>query len=297
MKLPALSRCLFWSLLASAVLFSACRDEDNEPTAVFSAAEDEALASGETEAVDNLADDVLGALYSQTSGKTASGDTLLTELLPDCATLLLDSIHPDLPYFQFTIDFGEENCLCKDGILRRGRILVTASGRFREAGSQRVVTFQDYVAQDRYQIEGRRTVTSQGANADGQFVAEVKVENARFEHLENGRSLSWNAQRTRTLIAGAETVALTDNVYRVEGTASGTTFSGESFTSEINTPLRYRLECFGNRSARHAVSGEVRIESAGNTLRLDYDPNGQAACDRQAEMQFNDRPPRIISLR
>lgn len=285
-------------IVAAGLLLPACKQETDQPKEVVDAAQDEALASSETEEMYNLADDVAAELNATTFGKSAT-DTVESALVPPCATVMLDSVDTagGAHYYRYTIDFGSENCLCRDGIYRRGRIMVERHGRYRREGATTRVRFDDYVADDVYAVSGERLTTSQGRNAAGHYVHTVEVRDARFEALETGRVLTWNASRRRELIEGGDNADPLDNVYRITGGASGNGFSGNDFTTEIETPLLYRLSCIDNRSARHPVSGRTIVRSGGNIITIEYDPNGDAACDRLATIQFNDRPPRTRSLR
>ena len=52
--------------------------------------------------------------------------------LSECATVTLDTtVFPR----ELTIDFGKENCLCRDGKYRRGKIIISFNGRYRHPGT------------------------------------------------------------------------------------------------------------------------------------------------------------------
>lgn len=107
---------------------------------------------------------------------------------------------------QLVIDFGPSNCLCPDGRLRRGKIIVnfTTDTPTRRAGA--VVTRDNYFVNDN-QHTATRTFTNTGS---GSFT--VDVANASIVRANNGGTHSWTANWAFTQTEGYGTAAITDDV-------------------------------------------------------------------------------------
>lgn len=96
-----------------------------------------------------------------------------------CATITFDTAASPKT---LTIDFGTTDCLCGDGNYRRGKILVSWTGPYRDSGSVRTITFDQYFV-NYNQLQGTKTVTNNGTNGSGHPTFTVTV---------NG-SVTWDA--------------------------------------------------------------------------------------------------------
>ncbi len=261
------------ALLSFGLLMTSCKKDDQtiiEDTDT-SSAEYDALAEGIFNDVGNITDEA----YYLNSGnyKSTDGDTLF---LGQCATVILDTVV--FPH-ELTIDFGEENCLCLDGRYRRGKIINTFTGRYREPGTVLTHGFDGYFVNDN-KVEGSRVLTNMGYNEDGNLWFTIEIEGL-ITLAENGGIISWNASKEREWVEGSNTWNRWDDVYHITGTADGVRVSGQSWTKEIIIPLRRELVC------RFFVSGSVEIIPEERPARLlDY---GDGQCDNLATVTINGR--------
>jgi hypothetical protein len=188
-----------------------------------------------------------------------------------CATVTHDSASNPR---KITIDFGTTNCMCKDGKNRRGKIFVTYTGRYRDAGTVITTTFDGYFVDDN-QVKGTRTVTNNGLNGAGRPTFNVSVNGSII--LSGGRgTITHTSTRTRTWAAGYNTAAIADDVYEINGSSTTIGPKGDEFTATIRKGLRIELSC-GN-----IVSGiidYVRKGSKNANASIDY---GNGDCDRMA---------------
>ncbi|MFN3874792.1 MAG: hypothetical protein ACK4L7_02625 [Flavobacteriales bacterium] len=169
-----------------------------------------------------------------------------------------------------TIDFGDVNCTAGNGRSRRGRILVSYTGRYRDPGTVITITPEDYHVNDNH-VTGVKTVTNMGLNANDQPWFTVSMDGA-ITAADGSWTATHQAQRTRTWIEGFDTPALQDDVYEITGSGSGVNRNGVSYTSEITQALRVELGC-----AWRMVSGRVTITPSGRLPRtIDY---GDGSCD------------------
>lgn len=197
-------------------------------------------------------------------------------------------------YFPVTVtyDFGA-GCTGADGRTRSGQIIVTHTGRYRDAGSVMTVLPVNYVVDGRA-IEGTKTVTNNGRNGQGNLSYTVAIAQGEVT-FPDGTSRTLNATWTREWIAGEGTTVhdlgvagLLDDVWLISGSATGTRRGGQIWSAVITTPLRRELSC------QNIVSGVVEISPDGRATRtLDY---GNGDCDRIATMTVNGNT-RTIMLR
>lgn len=189
-----------------------------------------------------------------------------------CATVTHDSTANPR---KITVDFGTTNCLCNDSKNRRGKIIITYTGRYRDPGTVITTTFDNYFVDDN-EVKGTRTVTNSGLNSQGQPTFTISVNGSVI--LSGGRgTITHTASRTRTWIAGFNTPRnLQDDVYLIDGSTTTVGPKGDEFTCTIRTSLRVEFSC------HNIVSGiidYVRKGSRNGSASINY---GTGACDRVA---------------
>jgi hypothetical protein len=276
-------RSLALACLASGMLVATgCqRDADQVAPDDITSAEDRSEDNIET-ALSSDAMQAAGPVDPHTPGSGyASTDAEFRARFGNCATRSYDFVARTL-----TLDFGPTNCLCADGRYRRGKILVrfTTDVLTRRAGA--VVTRTNYFVNDN-QHTATRTFTDLGS---GSF--SVDVADASIIRANNGGTHSWTANWTFSRTAGFGTSQVSDDAYRVTGSANGTNRRGVTYTTVIQTPLIKRGDCL-----KYFVAGTVSItNSNGRALLLNYDPSGTQDCDRIASVTVNGRT-RTITLR
>lgn len=204
----------------------------------------------------------------------------------NCATLRVDTLGSPFPIL-FTLDFGETECLCDDGRLRKGSIIYELSGFYRMTGTTVKVSTDDYFV-DGYKVVGSRITTNLGKNSNDLPEFSIQVSDAEITTPE-GETITWNCDRTRTWAEGSETgfftkdtvnggvlgwAGLLDDVYEITGLASGTTRDGRAYTATITSPIRVELDC------KWITSGEVELKPDELLTRtLNY---GDGTCDDAA---------------
>jgi len=264
MKDQLLKRVLVIGLIS--LVMVGCRKKD-EPDKDTGTASDNALAEGTFNDVSNIADEAAsGTMDSYKVGSDAS-------ILGNCATISFTSTATDTT---MTIDFGTVNCLCKDGRYRRGKIMVTWSGAYKDAGHVHTITFDNYFVNNN-QVLGSKTVTNTGLNNAGNISYDISVNGTVI--LSNGKTVTWTSQRVREFIEGSATTTRFDDVYLVTGSANGSTSQGHSFTATIINPVRIEVAC------HYIVSGTIEFSPSGKAMRtIDF---GSGACDALATVTIN----------
>lgn len=233
----------------------------------------EVATANDSEESESVSDEV-GAITDQAYkgnsivGRSSAQESQL-DALSNCAVITIDTIsNPHI----MTIDFGTTNCLCNDGKYRRGQIIVSFTGNYFAQGSVKTTTFNNFFRNDN-KIEGTRTVTNLGLNANGNMAWSVSAVNMKVTRT-NGQFHTWNSERTRTMVAGYNTTSWNDDQYLITGNGSGVNANGLSYSANITTPLHRALSCHWIDSGVIAFT-----RSNGSTRTINF---GSGTCDDQA---------------
>jgi hypothetical protein len=258
------------SVVCSALLFSSCKKDSAKDSDVESA-QDNALAEADYNDVTTITDQAaLGGSVNMRVAGDASASREDGSLGSGCATVTIDTV--STPH-AVTIDFGTTNCVCNDGRSRRGKIIATYTGRYKESGTVITISFNNYFVNDN-QITGSKKITNQGLNNSGNLVYKIEV-NGSIIKANSGGTITWISTRQREWLAGSSTpLLLSDDVYSITGSASGTTAKGKAYTITITKALVRKMSC------RWFESGTLDVTPEGKPTRtLDY---GTTGCDANA---------------
>jgi len=266
------------SLALAVLTFSSCRKEESITAEMLQTASNNSMAELYDNDVQNMVDEAAssGALQTYKMDEDAG-------LLSTCASVSRDTI--SFPRI-VTIDFGTTNCTGNDGRTRRGKIVASYSGAYRDAGTVITITYDNYFVNDA-QVSGSRIVTNTGTDSLGFLQFDVQA-SIQIDLPNGGGTISRTSSRTRSWIAGSATSIRTDDVYSITGTASGINASGNSYSVLVIEPLIRNLAC-----RRHFTQGVIQIDVSGRpSRRLDY---GNGSCDDIAVLTVNGRT-RTINL-
>lgn len=185
----------------------------------------------------------------------------------NCATITIDTTsNPKV----IVIDYGSTNCLCDDGKNRRGAIVTTFTGPYRQAGTVITHTPQNYYVND-YKIEGTKIVTNNGNDSNGDPFFTVDIDGTITK--PTGEVFTYTSDRIRTWVAGDNTpLNIFDDQYEITGTASGNNAQGGSYTINTVSPILFKVGC------KWPVSGQLNIDlsSLNHDIGVDY---GNGNCD------------------
>jgi hypothetical protein len=277
---------VFSILVAAMIFLVAC--EENEPVETIDVltAEDDAVMDIAFDDVFSEVDAVMNTM--DMIGYEMPGLKSVLEGYQTCKVITVeqpeDSFWPRI----ITIDYGEG---CKTGKrTRKGKIIITVSGPMWEEGSTRVVTLEDFYVND-HKIEGLRTVTNKGRHLEGDYEGKIYFSIL----LEDGKvitpdnfEITKEVDRTRTFVEGEESKWDTrDDIWYIEGIASGVNRNGVAYTREITSPLWKEIGC------RFITQGTVLISREGRPdAILDY---GEGECDPHATVTIGEET-RTINL-
>jgi hypothetical protein len=263
MKLKTISITAFSFLAAGALFFTACqRDRDTDTT------EGQDIAFFEK----NTDDD-----FNLTEQASTGNISSFKKSRGACDVITFDTLSTPK---KITIDFGSANCLCGDGKNRRGKIIRTFTGKFKDVGSVHTVTYDNYFVNDN-NLKGVKTITNNGPNSAGNLTYNIDVKDTVIKANGAGTA-TWMSNRVREYFDGYNTPIWSDDKFRITGSASGTRANGNSFSMNITTPIIVDLSC-----PARIISGVVSIQPQGKALRtLDY---GNSTCDNQATVTINNK--------
>ena len=276
-------RTLAYAALASGLLFTASCQRTEVAADDLTSAEDQGQGDEENAATADLVEAAAPQDAAASASPAIVGAAELRSLTAGCFTRTYDAATRTL-----TLDFGLTNCLCADGRYRRGQITAVFSGPYRQAGAVVTINRTNYFVNDNQHL-GTRVITNLGS---GSF--DLNVQNASIIFANNGGTTAWSSQRRYTRTTGFGTPSILDDAYSITGALTGTNRRSVTYTATIKSPLikKFALGC-----ARHFVAGTVEItNSKTQTLLINYDPSGTAACDNVATVTINGRT-RTIHLK
>lgn len=260
-RFPNVNVILFLALILAVQV--SCRKED-EPDRESDTAVEFAAADNSFNDVSAIADEAYGG--NMNGFRHSSGNGTLS----NCATISIDTaVSPRI----LVVDFGTSDCLCKDGNYRRGKIIVTWNGAYRDSGSVHTITFDGYHVNFN-KVMGTKTVRNMGLNTAGNLVFSVTVNGSiewSTDYFAGGGTGTYTSTRTREWIAGSSTFNVLDDVYLISGSASGTTRTGTSYTMSTSAPLKKEI------GFRHFTDGVLNFQPGSKPVRsIDYGyVNGQ----------------------
>ena len=253
------------ALCSIAILLYACKDENviNIPDLASTQATQDHLFAEQT--FSDVGRIVKEGFLESGVNKSCASYNLINDNTVDVDTLI--------------INFGTTNCL-QNGKLRKGKVVSTYSGKYRDSLAVITTTFDNYYINNNL-IQGERVVTNQGRNMDGNMCFTITVNNASI--VTNDGVINWSSSRTREWISGIDTYGnITDDRYKITGSASGNGINNNSFSMEITDTLNIDLGCLPSCVIK---SGTAKILPNGYTDRIiNY---GDSLCNCNFDITIN----------
>lgn len=225
---------------------------------------------------------------ANTDGKTSVNSAWSAATGDSCMVITVSTTNGGFPK-TMVIDFGSTNCTGVDGKERRGKVIAEIDGKYRDPGTTVSITTENYFVNE-YGVDLTKTVenvTTSGNNPTYRVNVSAKIETPDDETIE------WVSQRDREWIEGSETglwtyvdstqswtwtgiSGITDDVWLITGSGSGTNSEGRDFTIDITTPLRVQWCNYIVEITKGVL--EIQPEDL-KTRTVDY---GDKTCDNKA---------------
>jgi hypothetical protein len=256
----------FLALISASILFYGCKNEDIISTPELTntqSCQDNLIAESIFNDVGRIVEE--GFLVNSQS-KSCPGYNLI-----NTDTLNIDTL---------IIDFGNTDCL-SNGKLRKGKIISTYNKKYLDSLSVINITFDNYYVSGNL-VQGERIIKNQGKNNNGNMWFIIEVNDASI--ITSNGTINWQSNRQREWINGQDTyLDMSDDTYKVTGTASGNGINNNSFTMTINKPLNMDLSCMPSCIVN---SGTAKISPNGYADRIiNY---GDSLCDCNIDVIINE---------
>jgi hypothetical protein len=176
-----------------------------------------------------------------------------------------------------TIDWGNANCDCDDGKQRRGKIITSFTGKYRDSGTVITHTPVDYYVNDN-KISGTKTVTNKGLNSSGKPYFTISVNGTVT--MSDGEIFTYTSDRVRTWTAGHGTLLyFLDDEYDITGSANASSTNGNGYVATITSALHVKVGC------PYIMSGILEFTPTGKLMRtINY---GNGTCDNTFTVTIN----------
>ncbi len=270
MKAIYLKRCILAIAIIGIVMNSCKKDNLGSDNA----AQDYTTADAIFTEAHNIADEA-----EQSGTVSLKEDEFMGIASGNCAVVTKDST-TTLGNRLITVDFGS-GCQGFDGRTRRGKVLISYTGRYKDSGTVVTIHFDGYSVNgntvDNNSVKTITNTTAGGGNPKRNVSVSGRIT------LANGKgTIVWTANRVREFLVGSNTPLWSDDVYVISGNSSGTTASGKSFSAYITSPLRKDFGCAANR--RGFTAGSIDINVAGKLRIVDF---GNGTCDNEFTITLN----------
>jgi hypothetical protein len=242
-----------------------------------SCSDDEALMDNEAEEAEmaelvsvgeNESDDVLEVLNQVEMSLGSDEAGRVSEL---CAVITNDTENHIL-----TLDFGS-GCVGPYGHTRSGKIIIAYSGTINDGISNRIITFENYVVNNRA-VTGSIELRDITVNEDETISSTKKLVGLTIT-FPNGQSVRYTGSRTRVWTDGVRDGDPFNNKFRITGSVEGVWSNGRTFTHRIVEPIIADWSCAATGGFAR-IAGVVEIERLrGFVKRLRRINYGDGACD------------------
>jgi len=262
------------------MLFASCEKEDSMPSTQLNETEETSQEVDLTSTLEDIDEVTLTGFQ-----RNGFGNRSLVTLEEDLCEKVKIEWMPNAK--KMIIDFGA-GCTSPRGVTRKGKIIVTYTGRYWEPGSKITSTFENFYINDR-KIQGTRIITNEGFNEKDNFFT--------FKTIVEGGKIIWPDGTFRTFESRhVRRVFLPRGdggiIYKVSGGSKGINRMGNEYVVEITSPLVFVERCIrsGNRIPSEGVLS-LKVESRGE-MKIDF---GKDTCDREVSITKGGET-KVISL-
>jgi hypothetical protein len=267
------TKTLFIFLALSGFALISCSKTEPIDVKATDAADDVVLSEALYD--DAFASLEIATVFAEVGKKSAS-------VLDSCPLITITSAGQEFWPRNIVIDYGT-GCTGLFDVVRSGKILITLSGPRGTAGSERVLTFDNYYVNGA-KVEGTFTIENLGLNNSQNAVFGLSLTGGKIT-FPDSKVITREFTREREYIAGYGTWNPWDDKCLITGMASGTNLDGKSYTLTIVNALEWQAAC------QFLVRGTIGFDVEGiDPFELDY---GAGECDAFATLSRGDETKEI----
>jgi hypothetical protein len=245
------------------LLFAGCQKETVKNDTSPATSEETAVVSEQTFIdINTIADDVfsLSGLKTTPTGLTCPAVSWSLNALP----------------FSVTLDWGT-GCTGLEGIYRKGKMTISLTGKMNELNSTATFAFDNFYT-DGHKVTGVHRITYSGLNTGNSWPRYQIFTEARIDFAD-GKFITYRANYWRLFSEGSNTNSASDDVWRIEGTSSGTTVDGKAWEATCSSALVKPMSC------RWFTKGILVVTPQGEpAITVDF---GDGTCDNKATVTKN----------
>ena len=196
-----------------------------------------------------------------------------------CPTYLLKNTIP-ADDDTIIIDFGNGIPACiNNNKIESGKIIIIYDDNYYSEGTTITSSFDNYYL-DNSLIQGYITIKNKGINDNDNMVFDFEIEDATINTSIG--LINWNAELKKEWISGDSTLEKSDDIYRITGEANGIGRNDNSFSVDIQEPLKAEISC---QTSCIIKEGEAKITPSGYQERvINY---GDSICNCNFEINHN----------
>lgn len=267
-------------VVSGALLLDSCSKSNDGPSLSSTDTQNvnsEAASDSFSSDVTDMSTVAVGGMSSSTyTGGRVEGSIDTLKLIDDrfkCAIFtLVRTGNKDNPAGVITIDFGA-GCTDSRGVTRKGKIIVTYSGKRFVPQSKIVTTFSGY-SRNGVTVEGTHTLTNVQTSVTDFPKYTVVIAGGKITFTD-GLVITREQAFTYEWQRGANPTQ-DKLVNQSGGTASGVNKNGKNYTMSITADLVYSVPCAISNKVFIAVSGTKSFIVDGKVYVVDY---GTGSCD------------------
>lgn len=251
-------------MLMAAFSFTSCQKDDEQDPIISQTVEDSDVDSYYDDVMTE-ADDVTmtdGTKDSQMMYATLGGSGTRTRKTTWDGNCRVDSVT-----YQDYVNPNSRFERVKNGI-----IIIRTCGQYNGFEFERTITFKNFTINGNL-IEGTKVIRK-----TAEHVYQITLTDGKITFTD-GTTYTRNVERTRTWVNGYDTpFNIWDDVYTLEGTATGINRHGNAYTHQIKSALMIKFSC------RWIVQGIIDITVGDKQASIDY---GNGDCDNLAYVTVN----------
>lgn len=179
-----------------------------------------------------------------------------------CSTITYDTAsNPDTLF----IDYGTTNCLCNDGLMRRGLIKIAFTGDYTDSLTNHNIISSNFAVND-FVLSGNLISYFNDYSHTGKISFDITFA-GQFTTSPDVNIINWNVSMSREWTEGISTADFSDNIYQYNGNCTGLIANGVSWKSNTIIPLSFADSCH----TRYPVTGVEEISVDGlDIMVMDY---------------------------